>query len=73
MILDLFVNLQLWTALGLVVIFAIYARKPATTFTAPHLIAMAFFWPGFLVFFGLQCCALYVFFPPRADPNHKLN
>lgn len=74
--LDIFVNLQLWVALGLIVFFSTYARaQPATAFTAPHLIAIAFFWPAFLVFYGLQCYALRLVRAAcaAADPNHKLN
>lgn len=69
--LDIFVNLQLWTALGLAVTFMTYCQR-GSNFTAPHLLAMAFFWPAFLIFYGLQRYRDYLYCKNK-DPDKRLH
>ena len=53
-----FIALQVWLALGVGLLFVMQTRWPRiiTPLPAPHIAAIAFFWPAFALYFCL--CAI---------------
>ena len=71
-LLDVFVNLQLWIALGLAIHFMTYSIR-GINFPATHALVMAFFWPGFLIFYGLVRYREHLLNKESKDPDRRLH